>query len=63
MSQQQFMSRQEAAALLGVTVAVVDRLIATGALPRYRIGGVYVRVRERDVDLLADVPREWLRNC
>jgi excisionase family DNA binding protein len=60
---QQWLSRQEAAAVLGLTVAEVDRLIATGLLPRYRLRERYVRVRKEDVDQLADVPIEWLLRC
>lgn len=58
-----FLSRQEAADVLGVSLATVDRLIATGALPRYRIRGRWIRVAAGDVALLADVPRHWLDRC
>jgi excisionase family DNA binding protein len=58
-----YISRQEAAALLDVSLAAVDRLIATGLLPRYRIRERYIRVRQRDVETLLDVPREWLLRC
>jgi len=60
---QQFLSRQEAAQRLGVDLVVVDRLIATGVLARYRIAGRWVRVRADEVALLLDFPREWLRRC
>lgn len=63
MTKDRFLSRQEAAVLLGVPVAAVDRLIATGLLPRYRIRERYVRVREGDVLPLQDVPRDWLLRC
>lgn len=49
--------------MLGVPVATVDRMIATGLLPRYRIRERYVRVALRDVEPLLDVPREWLLRC
>jgi excisionase family DNA binding protein len=58
-----YLSRQEAAALLDVPLAAVDRLISTGLLPRYRIRERYIRVRQRDVETLLDVPREWLLRC
>jgi excisionase family DNA binding protein len=58
-----YLSRQEAAAVLDVPLAAVDRLIATGLLPRYRIRERYIRVRQRDVETLLDVPREWLLRC
>lgn len=60
---ERYLSRQEAAIMLGVPVAVVDRLIATGALPRYRLRDRYVRVREGDVAELAHVPRDVLARC
>lgn len=49
--------------LLHVGVDVVDRLIDTGALTRYRLRGRYVRVLRAQVDELASVPAEWLRNA
>ncbi len=55
------MSRQEAAAVLAVTVAEVDRYIAVGLLARYRLHGRYVRVLQTQVRELADVPAEWRR--
>lgn len=58
-----YISRQEAANRLGVSLATVDRLIATGLLKRYRIQGRYVRVAVRDVQPLLDVPRDWLDRC
>lgn len=59
----QFLSRQEAAAALKVDLAVVDRLIATGVLTRYRIRDRWIRVRADEVAVLADFPVEWLRRC
>jgi hypothetical protein len=58
-----FISRQEAAVALAVTVADIDRLIAVGLLARYRLRGLYVRVLRAQVDELASVPVEWLRNA
>lgn len=58
-----FLSRQEAAGRLKVDVAVVDRLIETGVLARYRIRGRWVRVLGREVEELAHFPAEWLRRC
>ena len=50
MSQHQYMSRQEAARILGVADIDIDRLINIGLLDRYRIRGWYVRVRRVQVD-------------
>ena len=58
-----FISRQEAAILLRVSVADIDRFIAVGLLARYRLRGIYVRVLRAQVDDLASVPVEWLRNA
>lgn len=58
-----YLSRQEAAAQLGIAVDAVDRLIATGLLDRYRIRERYVRVLARQVAELATLPREWLLRC
>lgn len=55
-----FVSRQEAAARLGVTVALVDRLIATGAVDRYLIQDRYVRLLRSQVDELAAMDRRFL---
>lgn len=59
----QYVSRQEAAEQLGVDLTVVDRLIATGVLPRYRLRGRYVRVRQDDVDELKTLPTEFLEGA
>lgn len=58
-----YLSRQEAAAVLDVDVATVDRLISTGVLDRYRLRGLYIRVQARQVAELAGLPREWLSRC
>jgi excisionase family DNA binding protein len=58
-----WVSRQEAAVLLGVPLDAVDRMIRTGLLPRYRLRGRYVRLRLRDVEPLLNVPRDWLLRC
>jgi excisionase family DNA binding protein len=58
-----FLSRQEAAAQLGVPVETIDRLIAHGVLARYRIAGRWVRVEAGQVAELADLPREYLMRC
>lgn len=57
------MSRQEAAAVLGVDVAVVDRLISTGVLARYRIRERYIRVKASQVRDLTGLPKDWLERC
>lgn len=58
-----FLSRQEAAEVLGTDVAVIDRLIATGVLDRYRIRKRWIRVLTGQVLELAQLPREWLSRC
>lgn len=58
-----FLSRQEAAAALGVDLVTVDRLISTGALARYRIRDRYVRVLRSQVDELAQLPSQWLQQA
>lgn len=58
-----FVSRQEAASALGVTVDDVDRFISVGLLDRYRIRGRYVRVLRSQVDELATVDPAFLRNA
>jgi excisionase family DNA binding protein len=63
MTTDRFISRQEAAVALRVSVADIDRLIAVGLLARYRLRGLYVRVLRSQVDELASVPAEWLRNA
>lgn len=63
MTMPQWLSRQEAAALLGVSVDTVDRLIRTGVLDRYRLRGRYIRVRGEQVSGLLTLPRDWLERC
>ena len=63
MTQEQFVTRQEAAGMLGVPVATIDRMIGQGLLRRYRIRERYVRVPKGDVEALLDVPRDWLLRC
>lgn len=58
-----FLSRQEAAKVLGTDMATIDRLIATGVLDRYRIRGRWIRVLTGQVLELAELPREWLSRC
>jgi len=58
-----FLSRQEAATLLGLDVPAVDRLIARGVLDRYLIRERYVRVPTGQVVELSDLPRDWLLRC
>lgn len=57
-----WLSRQEAAFQLGLTLADVDRLISNGLLSRWRIRDRYVRVLRSEVAELAELPTEWLRN-
>lgn len=63
MTTEKFMSKQEAALVLGVPVETVDRLIRRGLLDRYRLRERYVRVQTRQVAELAHLPREWLLRC
>jgi excisionase family DNA binding protein len=63
MSRVEFVSRQEAAITLRCTVPDIDRYIALGLLPRYRVRGRYVRVRRADVAELATVDPDVLRNA
>jgi excisionase family DNA binding protein len=58
-----WLSRQEAAFLLSLTLDEVDRLIHTGLLDRYRIRGRYVRVLRSQVDELAQVDPSILRRA
>ena len=63
MTEQKYMSRQEAAEVLGLDVPAVDRLISNGLLDRYRIRGRYVRVPAGQGMALSDLPRDWLLRC
>lgn len=63
MSQHQYMSRQEAARILGVADTDIDRLINIGLLDRYRIRERYVRVRRAQVDELAALDPGLLRDA
>ncbi|QBZ73539.1 helix-turn-helix DNA-binding protein [Streptomyces phage Mischief19] len=57
------MSRQVAAAELGVDVETVDRMCAEGLLDRHVLRGRYVRVPASQVAELVGLPPEWLRRC
>lgn len=59
----QFLSRQEAATVLGVSLSTIDRLINAGLLDRYRIQGRWIRVLAQQVAELATLPRQWLDRC
>jgi excisionase family DNA binding protein len=63
LSAPKWLSRQEAALLLGLRLDDVDRLIATGLLDRFRIRGQYIRVRRDQVEELARLPSHWLRHA
>lgn len=63
MAEDRFISRQEAALRMNVSVDEIDRYIAAGLLARYRIRGRYLRVLRAQVDELATVPIEWRRNA
>ena len=54
----------EAAQQLGVAASELDRLVADGKLPAYRIGGEFTRFRQDDVEALqkkskGSDPRLW----
>jgi len=55
-----FLSRQEAAEVLGTDIGTVDLLISTGVLDRYRLRGRWIRVLTSQVLELRAVPVEWL---
>lgn len=42
--------KPEAADLLGISVRTLEKMIARGALPAYRIGPKTVRLRREDID-------------
>ena len=45
----QMLSRQEAAAMLGVSVPTVGRMVADGLLRGHRIGRRLVRIPQREI--------------
>lgn len=63
MTQHQYMSRQEAAVFLGLALDDVDRLISVGLLSRWRIRDRYIRVLRSEVNELAALDPELLRNA
>jgi excisionase family DNA binding protein len=46
----EFVTQQQAAAALQVTVNTIRSLIDRGELPAYRVGGRIVRIRRVDLD-------------
>ena len=42
--------KPEAADLLGISVRTLEKMIARGALPAYRVGPKSVRLRREDID-------------
>lgn len=42
--------KPEAAEILGISVRTLEKMIARGALPAYRIGPKTVRLRREDID-------------
>ena len=58
-----FVTRDEAAAFLGVNYKTVQRMDADGRLPRCRNLGAAVRYRTRDVLRLDSAMREEARNA
>lgn len=61
--QPKFLSRQEAAEILGTDVATIDRLIAMGVLDRYRIRDRWIRVLTEQIMELRGLPSGWLSRC
>lgn len=55
--------RWEAAYLLGVPTAVIDRAIETGLLAAYLRHGRYVCVIRRQVEELSRLPPEWIERA
>lgn len=50
-----YLTRQQAAERLGISLRTLDGLIQRGGLPAYRIGSRLVRIRDTDLDAyLAD---------
>ena len=45
-----YLTRQQAAARLNVSVRVVDGLISRGQLPAYKVGSKLVRIRDEDIE-------------
>ena len=48
-----YLSRTEAARRMGCSKATIDRRIADGRLPAYRVGDRLLRIRATDVEKLA----------
>lgn len=59
-----YLTRQQTAERLGVSLRTLDGLIGRGELPAYRVGSRLVRIRDTDVDaylsdrLVAPAPRK-----
>ena len=49
--------KQEAAEMLGVSVRSLERMIARGALPAYKVGARLVRLRAEEVEAYLDKHR------
>ena len=45
-----YLTRQQAAERLGISLRTLDGLIQRGGLPAYRIGSRLVRIRDTDLD-------------
>jgi hypothetical protein len=58
-----YISRQEAAVVIGCTIKDVDRFIAIGLLARYRQAGRYIRVLRVQCDELAALDPDFLRGA
>ena len=58
MGQIDLLTKEETAELLAVSETTVERLIAAGHLPAYRIGRAITRIDRADVVFLAQVPED-----
>ncbi len=49
--------KPEAADLLGISVRTLEKMIARGSLPAYRVGPKSVRLRREDIDVYLESHR------
>lgn len=52
MSEHEYVTIQEAAAILHVSIATIRRMIRSGRLPVVRLGPRTIRIRREDLDAL-----------
>jgi excisionase family DNA binding protein len=53
MTREPYLSKTESAEYLGVSTKTIRRLIASGALPAYRVGPRNIRIKASDLEALA----------